>query len=108
MPAGFQPGKIYELIYQTVGSQIVGFGFAAVRDMVSFLKYDQTEKLNPCAGNIEYAYGFGRSQSGRFLRQMIYLGLNEAITIALGGAIIAIFVGGSWLISSKVRQLLRC
>ena len=89
MPAGFQPGKIYELVYQTMGSQIVGLGFAAVRDMVSYLKYAPAEKLNPCAGNIEYAYGFGRSQSGRFLRQMIYLGLNddEEERIALDGII---------------------
>jgi len=89
MPAGFQPGKIYELVYQTVGSQIVGLGFAAVRDMVSYLKYAPAENHNPCAGNIEYAYGFGRSQSGRFLRQMIYLGLNEdeEQRIALDGII---------------------
>src|SRR5205814_2635449 len=26
---------------------------------------------------IQHAYGFGASQSGRFLRQLLYLGLNE-------------------------------
>ena len=77
LPAGFEPGKIYHLIYNTVGSRIVGLGFAAVRDSVSFLKYASAEAGNPCAGSIEYAYAFGRSQSGRFLREMIYLGLNE-------------------------------
>ena len=32
---------------------------------------------NPCAGHIQHAYGFGRSQSGRFLRHFLYLGLNQ-------------------------------
>ena len=77
MPAGFEPGRIYQLVYNTKGSAIVGLGFAAVRDIVSFLKYAPAAEGNPCAGAIEYAYGFGRSQSGRFLRQMIHLGLNE-------------------------------
>ena len=32
---------------------------------------------NPCAGDIRHAYAFGASQSGRYLRQFLYLGLNE-------------------------------
>ena len=32
---------------------------------------------NPCAGDIRRAYAFGASQSGRYLRQFLYLGLNE-------------------------------
>ena len=77
MPSGFRPGKIYQLVYTTKGSSIVGLGLAAVRDVVSFLKYADLEAGNPCAGDIDHAYGFGRSQSGRFLRQMIHLGLND-------------------------------
>ncbi|MCH7786601.1 MAG: hypothetical protein IIC22_03725 [Chloroflexi bacterium] len=77
MQSGFEPGKIYELIYRTKGSTIVGLGFSAVRDCVSFLKYAPAEAGNPCAGDIEHAYALGISQSGRFLRQMIHLGLNE-------------------------------
>ena len=88
MPSGFQPGRIYELVYQTTGSRIVGLGFAAVRDITSFLKHASADEGNPCS-NIEFAYGFGRSQSGRFLRQMIHLGLNEdeEERIALDGII---------------------
>ena len=77
MPSGFLPGKIYQLVYTTKGSTIVGLGLAAVRDVVSFLKFGDGEAGNPCAGDIDYAYGYGRSQSGRFLRQMIHLGLND-------------------------------
>ena len=77
MPSGFEPGKIYQLVYTTRGSRIVGLGMAAMRDVVSFLKYAPAAAGNPCAGAIDYAYAMGRSQSGRFLRQYIHLGINE-------------------------------
>ncbi len=77
MPSGFEPGKIYQLVYTTTGSRIVGLGFAAMRDVVSFLKYSPAAAGNPCAGGIDYAYAMGRSQSGRFLRQYIHTGINE-------------------------------
>ena len=41
--AGFEPGKIYEVIYQAKDPVVVGLGPAAVRDMVSFLKYGGAE-----------------------------------------------------------------
>ena len=77
MPSGFDPGKIYQLVYTTRGSRIVGLGMAAMRDVVSFLKYAPASAGNPCAGAIDYAYAMGRSQSGRFLRQYLHLGINE-------------------------------
>ena len=77
MPSGFEPGRIYQLVYTTTGSRIVGLGFAAMRDVVSFLKYAPAAAGNPCAGAIDYAYAMGRSQSGRFLRQYIHTGMNE-------------------------------
>jgi hypothetical protein len=77
LTAGFEAGKIYQLVYTTRGSSIVGLGFAAVRDIVSFLKHAATASGNPCAGTLDYAYAFGASQSGRFLRHMIHTGLNE-------------------------------
>ena len=77
MPSGFEPGRIYQLVYTTTGSRIVGLGFAAMRDAVSFLKYSPATSGNPCLAGIEYAYALGRSQSGRFLRQYIHTGINE-------------------------------
>ena len=87
--AGFEPGRIYQLVYTTRGSRLVGLGFAAVRDTVSFLKYGTTEAGNPCANTLDYAYVFGVSQSGRFLRQMLYHGLlvDEDERLALDGVI---------------------
>ncbi|GIW79883.1 MAG: hypothetical protein KatS3mg105_1690 [Gemmatales bacterium] len=74
---GFRPGYIYELIYEAEGPIVQGLGFAAPRDWVSFLRYSDSEQ-NPLGTNrpIRYAYGFGVSQSGRFLRNFVYLGFN--------------------------------
>jgi Alpha/beta hydrolase domain len=89
LESGFEAGKVYQVVYTTHGSSIVGLGFAAVRDIVSFLKYASATEGNPCTGTLDYAYAFGSSQSGRFLRQFIHLGLNEdeAGRMALDGII---------------------
>ena len=58
----------------------MGLGFAATRDIVSFLRYEKADaagRENPLSGRIDKAIGFGLSQSGRFLRHMLYLGLDE-------------------------------
>ena len=77
MASGFVPGKVYQVIYTTTGAPIVGCGLLATRDMGSFLKYGTAREGNPCAGDLQYAYSFGVSQSGRFLRHFLYLGLNQ-------------------------------
>ena len=71
----FQAGKVYQVIYSTSTAPIVGMGLLATRDLTSFLRY--AESGNPCAGAVRYAYAFGRSQSGRFLRVYLYHGLNR-------------------------------
>src|SRR5262245_53283712 len=102
--SGFKPGHIYEFIYPAKNPLVLGLGFAVVRDLVSFLRYeikDATGKPNPLVttkqatslylppsrgenkrgGNkivgIRYAYGWGRSQSGRYLRDFVYHGFNQ-------------------------------
>jgi hypothetical protein len=76
---GFRPGYIYELLCESSGPIVQGLGFAAVRDLVSFLRYDGTEK-NPLVrknkSSISRTHGFGVSQSGRFLRHLVYQGFN--------------------------------
>jgi len=78
-PAGFDAGAIYELIYLAKNPKVMGIGFAATRDIVSFLRRDagDTAAPNPVAGRIDYAIAFGLSQSGRFLHDLLYLGFNE-------------------------------
>lgn len=76
---GFRPGYLYELVCEAEGPIVQGTGFAAVRDLISFLKHD-TGKNNPLlAGKksaIDRAHAFGVSQSGRFLRHLLYQGFN--------------------------------
>jgi hypothetical protein len=74
LPAGFQPGWIYELMYTAKDPLVHGLGHVAVRDFISFLKYDRSEG-NPLQG-AEKAYAWGRSQTGRCLRDFVYRGFN--------------------------------
>lgn len=79
---GFTPGLIYELVYTAIDPPVMGLGFAGVRDFISFLLYrerDDDGTPNPLADGegIAAAYGWGRSQSGRFLREYVYQGFNE-------------------------------
>src|SRR6478735_11723076 len=51
-PEGFDAGAIYELIYTAKDPKVMGLGFAATRDIVSFLRYevaDSTGTANPVA-----------------------------------------------------------
>ena len=71
LDGGFVPGKIYEVIYTAKDPAVVGTGLAAVRDFVSWSKRDPSSVLAS-----KRAYGFGISQSGRFLRHFLYQGFN--------------------------------
>ena len=67
----------------------MGLGFAATRDVISFLRYEITDSEgtpNPLmsVGLPNTAISLGVSQSGRFLRDMLYLGFNEDV----GGRIV--------------------
>ncbi|MFQ5937379.1 MAG: alpha/beta hydrolase domain-containing protein [Acidiferrobacterales bacterium] len=80
LPAGFEPGWIYELVYTGRDPLVLGLGHVTVRDLVSFLKYKQTDSVgnpNPLGdGRIEKTYAWGRSQTGRCIRDLIYRGFN--------------------------------
>ena len=89
MASGFVPGKVYQVIYSTTGAPIVGLGLLATRDFVAYLRHGTLEEGNPCAGHVEHAYAFGVSQSARFLRHYLYLGVDrdEGGNIAFDGFI---------------------
>ena len=70
----FEPFRIYELWYEATGAKVLGIGHASVRDLVSHLRYDRTEAIG---GDVRHALGFGVSQSGRFLRHFLELGMNK-------------------------------
>jgi hypothetical protein len=78
-PDGFDAGAIYEFIYTAKDPKVMGLGFAATRDVVSFLRNETADAAgtaNPLAGRIDRAIGFGLSQSGRYLHDYLYLGFN--------------------------------
>lgn len=68
---GFVPGRIYELVYTAKNPAVVGVGLAAVRDFLSYLKYDPQ-----ATAPVKRVYAVGISQSGRFLRHFIYQDFN--------------------------------
>jgi hypothetical protein len=72
---GLDRGEIYEFIYRARDPMVMGIGFAAIRDLVSFLRYEADG--NPLADGIRHALGFGISQSGRVLRDLTWLGFNQ-------------------------------
>ncbi len=75
---GVEPGRIYELVYTSENPPVAGTGFAAVRDMISWLRYGGFVAGAPAPNvTMKRAYGFGVSQSGRFLRTMLYFGFNR-------------------------------
>ncbi|MFN0069864.1 MAG: alpha/beta hydrolase domain-containing protein [Chloroflexota bacterium] len=76
LAGGFEAGKVYELVYRSRISPVVGAGLLAVRDTVAFLRGGSAMDGNPAAGRIQHVLGFGMSQSGRFLRHFLHLGLN--------------------------------
>ncbi len=71
LDGAFQPGRIYELVYRARDPRVVGLGLLAVRDVVSYAKYD-LRSVFP----LERGIAFGVSQTGRFLRHLLYEGLN--------------------------------
>src|SRR5438093_8183888 len=77
LEGGFRVGRIYDLVYRAVDPPVMGLGFLAVRDTAAFLRWAPAGQGNPCAGALERGYVFGVSQSGRFLRHLLYLGLDE-------------------------------
>jgi hypothetical protein len=77
LKGGFDPGRLYELVYTAENSPVAGTGFAAVRDMVAWLRYGGNVEGAPIHDRYARAIAFGISQSGRFLRTMMYFGFNR-------------------------------
>jgi hypothetical protein len=77
LPPGrnFAPIKIYELWYAATGSKVLGIGYASVRDLVSFLRGGNAD-AHLGMGDVGHTIAFGVSQSGRFLRHFLELGMN--------------------------------
>jgi hypothetical protein len=77
---GFDPASEYLLRFTAKDPLVLGIGFAATRDLNSFLRYsikDDAGEPNPVANRIKWAVGRGNSQSGNFIRTYVHLGFNQ-------------------------------
>jgi hypothetical protein len=55
LKGGFNPAKLYQVVYTAKDPYVLGIGFAAWRDIASFFKYadqDDVGTANPLAGSI--------------------------------------------------------
>ena len=66
-PKGFEPGRIYEVVYTGKDPVVAGVGNAALRDYAAYAKQH---------GEVKSAIVFGVSQDGRFLRTFVAQGFN--------------------------------
>ncbi len=80
LKGGFNPAKLYQVVYTAKDPYVLGIGFAAWRDVASFFKFasrDDSGTVNPLAGRIQSSIARGRSQSGNYLRGWLHSGFNQ-------------------------------
>ena len=78
--SGFDPALLYQVVFTAQDPPVLGIGFAAFRDVASFLKYsteDAEGTPNPLVNQVTRVISQGRSQSGNFIRAFLHLGFNE-------------------------------
>ncbi len=101
LTSGFEPGKIYEVVYRAQDPVVVGLGLAAVRDFASWLKSER-DNVAP----LKRVYAMGISQCGRFLRQFLFDGFNadEEGRIALDGLLVHVAGAGRGSFNHRFAQ----
>lgn len=83
--SGFEPQRIYELVYPARDPVVMGLALVVTRDLASFLRStlkDDAGNPNPLAISqaevgLRRAYVAGTSSSAMYLREWLYLGFNE-------------------------------
>ncbi len=83
LDGGFQPGRLYEVVYTAKDPRVTGLGLAAVRDAISFFRFETTDEAgnpNPLSNgrgiNLPTAMIYGFSQSARVIQHIILEGLH--------------------------------
>ena len=78
---GFNPARLYQVVFTAADPYVLGIGFAAWRDVGAFFKKaaaDDNGTPNPIARAITHSITRGISQSGNYLRGWLHLGFNQA------------------------------
>ena len=110
---GFEPGLLYELVYEAGEPRVVGLGLAAIRDAVSFFRFAPTDAAgapNPLALAMpDKALVFGISQSGRVIQHLLLeaLHLDEAGRMVFDGAFVHVAGGGKGFFNHRFAQTTR-
>jgi hypothetical protein len=79
-PGSFGPTALYEFTYEAKDPVVAGLGFAAIRDLATFLRSataDDSGTPNPVAGDVQYVYSFCSSQPCRTMHDFVQLGFNQ-------------------------------
>jgi hypothetical protein len=76
---GFDPSRLYQLVYNAQDPLVLGVGLAATRDLVSYFHHANGDG-NPVAGLVRHVVAIGNSQSGNFIKTFIHLGFNEDLS----------------------------
>lgn len=71
-----KPGFLYEFHYEAKNPKVQGLGFAATRDVVSWLRHSP-EASKATGRPITHALAIGFSQAGRYLRNHVSEGFNR-------------------------------
>ena len=74
LSGGFEPGRIYDLVYTPAECPVVGAGLLAVRDLTVWARSSEEA---PTFGRVDHVIAEGVSQCGRFLRTFLHAGLNR-------------------------------
>ena len=84
---GIRAGRIYDLVYRAASCPVAGAGLLAVRDLAAFVRSDRPD--NPLHGWVDRVLLTGVSQTCRFIRNLLYLGLDvdESGARAVDGAL---------------------
>jgi alpha/beta hydrolase family protein len=80
LKSGFDPKLLYQVVFTAKDPLVLGIGFAAFRDVASFLRsatQDDAGTPNPLARSVSHAITRGVSQSGNFVRGFLHFGFNE-------------------------------
>ena len=81
LKGGFDPKRLYQVVFTAANPYVLGIGFAAWRDVGQFFKTaraDDQGTPNPIAQRVTHSIGRGISQSGNFLRGWLQLGFNQS------------------------------
>jgi len=71
-----KPGFLYEFHYEAKNPKVQGLGFAATRDVVSWLRH-APDSVKVTGRPVTHALAIGFSQAGRYLRNHISDGFNR-------------------------------